>query len=111
LPYSSWPIRLFGEIALRTGKVIVVAALVGGMGFAAYAIAAGLHALVDGQLLGEKQVLERLALIPIGAVVAGGVAALPGVFLTYLGDRAIERHRRAQIPAAAATAAYWVSPN
>jgi hypothetical protein len=70
--------------------LLAAAALVAGLGVAGWAVAGGIHALIDGQL-GEKAAAERLALIPIGACVAGGIAALPGLLLAYLGDRAVAR--------------------
>jgi hypothetical protein len=70
--------------------VLAATALVAGLAVAGWAVAGGVHALVDGQL-GEKAAAERLALIPIGACVAGGVAALPGLLLAYFGDRAATR--------------------
>jgi hypothetical protein len=77
----------FADIAWRGGMVLAAVALVAGIAVAGWALAGGLHALIDGQL-GEKAAAERLALIPIGACVAGGIAALPGLLLAYLGGRA-----------------------
>jgi hypothetical protein len=70
--------------------LLAATALVAGLCVAGWALAGGVHALVDGQL-GEKAAAERLALIPIGACLAGGVAALPGLLLAYLGDRSVAR--------------------
>jgi hypothetical protein len=77
----------FGDIAWRGGMLLAAAALVAGLAVAGWALAGGLHALIAGQL-GEKAAAERLALIPIGACAAGGIAALPGLLLAYLGERA-----------------------
>ena len=80
----------FADIAWRGGMVLAAVALAAGLAVAGWALAGGLHALIDGQL-GEKAAAERLALIPIAACVAGGLAALPGLLLAYLGDRAVTR--------------------
>lgn len=78
--------RVLGATLQRVGLVIVVGALFAGLLVAVYALGDGLHRLSQGELVGEKETLKRLLLYPIGAAMAGGVAAVAGLVLMAVGD-------------------------
>jgi len=85
--------RLVGFVLLRTGFVMICAALLGGLAVAVYALVTGLDGVLHGDIVGEKETAKRLILYPIGAGVAGSFLALPGLLLSYLGGSALERDR------------------
>ena len=78
--------RVLGATLQRVGLVIVVGALFAGLLVAVYALGDGLHRLSQGELVGEKETLKRLLLYPMGAAMAGGLAAVAGLVLMALGD-------------------------
>ncbi len=85
--------RVAGFVLLRAGLLMIGAALLGGLGVAVYAVATGVNGILEGDIVGEKEALTHVLLYPIGAGVAGSLLALPGLMLSYLGERTLERHR------------------
>ena len=83
----------------RTGWFLLRFAILAGLGAGAYALAAGIDELRDGQRLSEWAAIEHVALYPIAAVLAGSLLTLPGLLLMYLGEaprrpgRLRRRHR------------------
>jgi hypothetical protein len=78
--------RVLGATLQRVGLLIVGGTLLAGFVVAAYALGDGLHRLAGGELVGEKEVFEHLILYPVAAAMAGGVAAIVGLVLIYVGD-------------------------
>ena len=85
--------RVLGVALFRAGSFLAVVAVLGGLALAVYALGEDVHKLATVGLGGEKESLKRLVLYPVGAAMAGSLAALPGLALNQLGANML-RHRR-----------------
>ena len=85
-PGPSPRVRILGPAVERVGLYILGVAYSGGLVVALYALGDGLHRWSDGQLSGVTDAVKRLLLYPIVAAMAGGVAAIPGLVLMFVGD-------------------------
>jgi len=85
--------RLVGIVLVRAGFLMIGAALLGGLGLAVYAVATGVDGILAGDIIGEKAALKHLIIYPIGAGAAGSILAVPGLLVSYLGGRTLERQR------------------
>ena len=84
------PLRILGRVVDRIGLFIVVVAGCGGLVVALYALLHGLAMVFDGQLSGMTDALKRMLLLPFVAAMTGGVVAIAGLGLMYLGDALLE---------------------
>jgi hypothetical protein len=86
-------------VALQVlGFVLAALALTAGLAGAAYLEGHALLMLLHQQVTAKEEKFERVFLLPLCALFGGGIAALPGVGLLYLGTRLRGRSPRGEAP-------------
>lgn len=87
--------RRLGVALQFVGFVLAALALTAGLAGAAYLEGHALLMLLHQQVTAKEEKFERVFLQPLAALAGGGLAALPGVALLYLGTRLRGRPPRA----------------